>query len=168
LPRFQSDFSRICTTQVGFGGATAYDHSATVHPVAVFENDGDGDGVYFETTPTLPAGWTVAQDPNAADNSALAAVQLVACVHRAATTPTGVQCNFDNNGQTVTLGLVNATYDVTIYAASSAEKLGAVSLDAKTTDCPYVAYVKQGDTQYVSSLSDDDVTNAVKPYVMPA
>jgi hypothetical protein len=167
LPRFMSDFSRVCTTQVGFGGATPYDSSAAVHPVAVFENDGE-DGSYFQSIPTLPAGWTITPDPNANDNSALAAVQLVACVHRTATVATGVQCNFDNDGKTVTLGLADASYDVTIYAATTGQKLGATAVDAKTSDCPYVAVFREGETQYVSSLTDDDLTNAVKPYVMPA
>jgi hypothetical protein len=54
-----------------------------------------------------------------------------------------------------------------IGVATLMEKRGDVSLEAKTTDWTYVASVKQGDTQYVSILSDDDVTNAVKPYVMP-
>jgi K+-transporting ATPase c subunit len=63
---------------------------------------------------------------------------------------------------------VNATYDVTVYATSSGAMVGQVSLNAATTQCPYVAAYREGDTQYVMTLTDNDVTNAVKPYVMPA
>ena len=51
--------------------------------------------------------------------------------------------------------------------ATTGATLGDVSVDAKTSECPYVAAYRDGDTQYVTALTDDEVTNAVKPYVMP-
>jgi len=166
VPAFMDDFARVCTTQVGYSGATPYDQTPAVHPVAVFESD-DQHRLYTESLHTLPAGWTLAPGPASTDKAQLATVQLIACIDRTATTPVGMDCHFDNDGTPVTLTLVNATYDVTVYAATTGTKLGDVSVDAKTSDCPYVAAYRDGDTQYVTTLTDDDVTNAVKPYVMP-
>jgi hypothetical protein len=132
------------------------------------ESDNDQHRSYTESFHSLPAGWTIRLDAAVKDKSQLTAVQLIACIDRTGTTPTGMNCNFDNDGKQVTLALVDATYDVWLYAASSGAKLGDVSLDAKTSECAYVAAFHDGDTRYVISLTDDDVTNAVKPYVTPA
>jgi hypothetical protein len=67
--------------------------------------------------------------------------------------PTGINCDFDNNGKQVTLALVNATYDVTVYAASSGTEVGQAWLNATTSECPYVAAYREGDTQYVMTLT---------------
>jgi hypothetical protein len=166
VPAFIDDFARVCTTQVGYSGATPYDQTPSVHPVAVFESD-DQHRSYTESLHTLPAGWTLTPGPASTDKAQLATVQLIACIDRTATSPAGIDCNFDSDGTPVTLALVNATYDVTLYVATTGAKLGDVSVDAKTSECPYVAAYRDGDTQYVTALTDDEVTNAVKPYVMP-
>jgi hypothetical protein len=166
VPAFMDDFARVCTTQVGYSGATPHDQTAALHPVAVFESD-DQHRSYTESLHTLPASWTLTPAPASTDKAQLATVQLIACIDRTATTPAGIDCNFDNDGTPVTLALVNATYDVTLHAATTGAKLGDVSVDATTSECPDVAAYRDSDTQYVTALTDDQVTNAVKRYVMP-
>jgi maleate cis-trans isomerase len=79
-----------------------------------------------------------------------------------------VQCDFDNDGETITLELADAAYDVVVYTATTGEVVGTVSLEASSTDCPMFLFIDEGQTQYVNTLSADDIINALKPYVTPA
>jgi hypothetical protein len=148
---------------VGFPGAKAYEKTPGVHPVALFE-DYRGEGLVASSR-SLPAGWAVKDDANFQDNSEFAAVELVACSDRVKETPTGKQCELDNKGTKVKLELVDATYVVKVYTASTGKELGSTTLEAKSKDCPYLAVFKQGDTTYVDQPSDDDYINALKAHV---
>ena len=167
LPQFASEFERVCNTQVGFPGAHAYEGTPGVmHPVALFE-DYRGEG-FLSTSRTLPAGWAVKEDTDYKNNSELAAVELVACSDRVKETPTGKQCEFDSDGKKVKLELVDATFELKIYTASTGKGVGtATTLEARSTDCPYIAAFKKGDTKFVTEPSDDDYINALKAAVAP-
>ncbi len=168
LPGFMSDFDRVCETQVGYGGAAAYDPKAGVHPVALFYDHGDPPTLIQAST-TLPAGWAITEDANYADNAELAGVELVACSRRVAATPNGTKCDFTlNDGGTVTLELTDTSYVLTVYEAASGKQVGAPqTLDAATTECPYIASFKEGDTTYLNEPSDDQYINALKGVVAP-
>jgi hypothetical protein len=165
LPQFSTNFDRVCTTQVGFPGAKAYEGVAGVHPVMLFEDYRGGGPV--ASSRTLPDGWTVKEDANFGDNSELAAVELVACSDLVKETPTGKHCEFDDKGAKTDLEMVDATYEVKVYTASTGKELGRSTLEAKGTDCPYIAVFKKGDTKYVRQPSDDDYINALKAHVAP-
>jgi hypothetical protein len=168
LPDFSQDFDRLCTSQVGYRGAAAYDQGgAGPHPVIVFTEDGFEDDSFIESSPTLPDGWLVQQDSNFEDNSDLAVTQLVACADRTSTTPNGTSCDFDNDGEKLSLTLVDATYDLIVYNASTGAEVGRSKVDASTTDCPFFVFVDEGQTDYVNRPTDDDLTSALKPFVAP-
>ena len=155
----------MCTTQVGFPGARAYEKTPGTHQVLLLENDHDKG--YITSSKDLPEGWSIKEDSNFQDNSELAPVQLIACSKRVKETPTGKQCDFDNDGTKVTLELADSTYDLKVYAATTGKEVGASTLEGKSADCPYIAVFNKGDTTYVSEPSEDDYTNALKPYVVP-
>lgn len=168
LPDFSSDFDRVCASQVGFAGATAYDGAAAgPHPVVVFVEDDADDDTFIESGATLPEGWQVVQDDNFEDNSDLAAAQLVACANRTASTPNGTSCDFDNEGDTLTLNLVDATYELVVYEAATGAEVGSTTVEAATTDCPFFVLVDEGQTEYVNTPTADDLTTALKPFVLP-
>jgi hypothetical protein len=166
LPKFIGEFSRVCKTQIGYLGASSYEKVPGVHPVVFFE-DFRGEG-FIESSRTLPAGWAVEQDTNFDDASELKAAQLVACSDRVKETPTGVKCKFDDNGTPIELELVDATYDLKVYAATSGEVKHQQTLEAKNSKCPFIATFKKGDTTFVNQPSDDDYTNALKSVVAVA
>jgi hypothetical protein len=165
VPAFIGEFDRLCTTQVGFGGVSAYEPAPGLHPV-VFFDDYRGEG-FVESSRYLPAGWAVKQDSNFKDNSELKAAQLVACSDRIKETPTGVKCTFEDQGKKVELELVDATYDLKVYAATTGELKHQQTLEGKSSECPYIAAFRKGDTTFVNQPSDDDYTNALKPVVAP-
>lgn len=167
VPKFIGDFERVCTTQVGFGGVAAYEEAPGVHPVVFFE-DFRGEG-FVHSSRELPAGWSVTQDENFEDSSELKAAQLVACSDRVAESPTGIRCEFDDNkdGGKVELELVDATYQLKVYAASTGELQHEQTLEAKATKCPFIAAFRKGDTTFVHQPSDDDYTAALKAVVAP-
>lgn len=163
LPAFASDFDRVCTTQVGFPGAASYEPGAGIHPVLFFEEADNG--AYVTTSRSLPQGWAIEEDSNFQDNSELKAIQLIACSDRVKETPTGKKCEFDADGSTVTLELVDASYELKVYTATTGKQVHAAQLEAKTTECPFIATFKKGDTKYVSEPDDDAYVAALKPVV---
>ena len=169
-PAFLADLDRVCTTQVGFGGLTAYEQAPGVHPVALFE-DFRGEDDFLETSRQLPAGWAVEQDADYEDASELEAIQLVACADRVAESPTGIRCEFDDKDDgagKVELELVDATYELKVYAATTGELVHEARLEAKETDCPFIATFRKGDTTFVDQPSDDEYIAALKPVVAPS
>jgi hypothetical protein len=170
VPAFLGDFERVCTTQVGFPGTTAYEEAPGVHPVVLFE-DYRGEG-FVQSSRTLPAGWAVTEDTNFKDTSDLAKAQLVACSDRVKETPTGKKCSFEGDkdakgeaGKSVELELVDATYELKIYEARTGALKSTATLEAHETECPFIATFKTGDKTFVDEPSDDDYTAALKTLV---
>ena len=164
LPSFASDFDRVCTTQTGFAGATPLSGEPGPHPVILFtETDS---GALITSSIDLPAGWAVEEDSNFDDNSELAAAELVACAQVESTEANGTSCDLEgDDGETVTLDLVDVTYELTVYEATTGEEVGSETLEAASTDCPSFVFVDEGQTEYYNSPDETDYTNALKPYV---
>jgi hypothetical protein len=168
LPTFAQDFDRVCETQVGYGGAAAYDATPGLHPVVLFYDSGEPPTL-IKASVTLPAGWAVTEDLDFTNNSELAATQLVACSRRTAATPNGTMCDFTlNEGGTVTLELTDTVYELTVYAAATGEQVGEPkTLEASDTECPMFASFQEGDTQYLNTPTEDQYVNALKESVAP-
>jgi hypothetical protein len=164
VPAFLDDFSRVCTTQVGFGGVDGYAAGAGPNPVVLFEEYRE-DGNFLQTSRTLPAGWAVSEDANFDDASELAAARLVACADQVRATPNGASCDFDSDGQPITLALVDTVYELTVYEAATGQPVGQATLDAATTECPFIVTIQEGDTQYMNEPTDDQYINALRPFV---
>ncbi len=167
LPQFSTEFDQLCTTQVGFPGAAEYTSDPGPNVIVYMENYRD-EGTYVTSSRALPAGWALQEDDDYEDNSEFAAVELVGCLDRTETTPTGIDCEFDDDGTTITLELVDASYDLTVYAAATAEVVGTKSITAAETECPFIVSTEDGDTEHVATPSDDDIVNALKEFVAPA
>jgi hypothetical protein len=167
LPSFISDFDRVCTTQVGFSDASGYEPVAgAVHPVVLFEDYRGGNLV--ESSRTLPEGWKVEQDTDFEDNAELGAAELVACSTRVSERPTGTMCDFEDEGETVTLELVDASYELVVYEANTGEEVQRSTLEgSQGGECPFIATFQEGDTTFVSEPDDDAYINALKPVVAP-
>ena len=164
LPKFASDFKRVCTTQVGFAGASSYEPGPGPHPVQLMEEAKSG---YITTSRDLPQGWAVKEDSNFDDNSELKPVQLIACAHLASKRPTGKKCDFEDKGEKTTLELVDTTYELTIYKATDGKALTKSTLEGKSDECPMLAVWTKGDTTYLTEPSDDQYIAALKPTVAP-
>jgi len=163
VPAFLGDLDRVCTTQVGFPGLSAYEAAPGLHPVALFEEFRGED--FVESGRQLPEGWAVEQDANFEDTSDLELTQLVACSDRVEEIPTGVICDFDDDGAKVKLELVDAVYELKVYAATTGTVVHEQRLEARTTKCPFIATFKKGDTTFVDQPSDDDYIAALKSVV---
>src|SRR5581483_5360037 len=97
----------------------------------------------------------IKQDDNFSDNSEFKRVQVIACSKRGELKPTGKKCDFDSDGTTVTLELVDATYTLTAYAAVTGEQLLTTKLQGVSgTDCPFIATFQKGDTTVVAEPTD--------------
>ena len=166
IPPFAGEFERVCTTQVGFKGVAAYEGGPGPHPLILF-NDHRGEG-FVESSQQLPAGWKVEQDMDYEDNSDLQKTQLIACNDRVKEIPTGIICEFEDDGEQIKLELVDADYQLKVYAASTGELKHETPIEARDKECPYIAAFEKGDTTFVHQPTDDQLINALKPVVTPA
>ena len=165
VPAFIGDFDRVCTTQVGFKGVAAYEAGPGPHPL-IFFTDHRGEG-FVESAQELPAGWKLEQDMNYEDNSDLQKAQLIACNDRVKEIPTGVICDFEDDGEAIKLELVDADYDLKVYAANTGELKHEARLEARDKECPFIAAFQKGDKTYVNEPTDDQLINALKSVVTP-
>lgn len=80
-----------------------------------------------------------------------------------ASASTGIGCEFDDDESgTIKLELVDAAYQLKVYAATTGELQHEQTLGAKDTKCPFVATFRKGDTTFVHQPSDDDYIAALR------
>lgn len=164
LPDFLDDFTRVCENQVGFGGAAEYTAGPGPHLMAFFE---EFDENLIESSRELPAGWAVEQDLDFEDNSEFADVELVVCGVRTDERPNGTTCDFDDEGETVTLELVDTTYEYTAYEAASGEEVRSFTLEGNSTECPLFALLDEDDPTHRNEPADEEVIAGLQPIVDP-
>ena len=167
LPTFANDFDRVCTTQVGFGGATPLSDGPGPHPIILFQETDSG--LLIESATELPAGWAIEADTDFDDNSDLAPTELIGCSQIVAQQPNGVACDLeDDDGNITTLDLVDVTYELTVHEAATGALIGTETIEAADTECPIFVFINEGATQYFNAPDADQYTNALKPFVAPA
>lgn len=168
LPDFASDFDRVCSSQVGFDGAAAYDAAAPgPHVLVLFESFGaDGDLVQSGRS-SMPAGWLLEEDSDFEDNSEMAEVELVGCLQRTDETANGTTCEFDDDGDVVTLELVDTVHELTLYAAATGEEVATTTLESASTECPFFATFDPEDLRFFNEPSDDELIAALAPTIEP-
>jgi len=167
LPTFASDFERVCTTQVGFGGATPLGDGPGPHPIILFQETDSG--LLIESAVDLPAGWAIETDADFDDNSDLAPTELIGCSQIVTEQPNGIACDLeDDDGNITTLDLVDVTYELTVFEATTGAPVGTETIEAADTECPFFVLIDEGDTQHFNTPDADQYTNALKAYVAPA
>lgn len=151
---------------MGFKGVAAYEGGPGPHPL-IFFDDHRGEGL-VESSQQLPDGWKVEQDMDYEDNSDLQKTQLIACNDRVNEIPTGIVCDFEDDGEEIKLELVDSDYELKVYAASTGELKHEARLEARNNECPFIAAFEKGDTTFVNEPTEDQLINALKPVVTPA
>jgi hypothetical protein len=158
---FDTDFEGVCSG-APVAAATAYDRSEPgIHPVLAFGTssiDAD-DGKLYPVT--VPEGFTRRFQ---ADGNALAEIQLVACAKRTAEqkdkTCDGYQKDGVDTGQVI--DSFRATYELSLYAATTGEKLDGKTVDLPAAECPTI--VMSGRKADYPAV-EDTVLEFVQPYV---
>jgi hypothetical protein len=166
LPQFDAELSRVCETQIGFGGATALSNGPGPRPVILFR---ENNGIFIESSADLPAGWRIDADLDFDDNSELQPLEMIACSAITSQTPNGIACDLEgDDGSITTLALVDVTYELTVYEATSAEVIGTSVIEAASERCPTIVLVDQGQTDYLNTPSADQFIVALEPFVLPS
>ncbi|MFK7919736.1 MAG: hypothetical protein AB8G14_16795 [Ilumatobacter sp.] len=160
LPANNREFNRLCTTPVGFGGATPLtDGAGGPRPVELFQESDSG--LFVTSTIDAPAGWVV-------DDASLQAVELVACSSIGTLVDNGVTCSLESDDGTVTtLTLLNGTYDLVVYEAVTGAVVASTTLEANSTDCPLIALVDEGQTELLATPEPEAYIEALQSVVEP-
>ncbi len=166
LPNFVSDFDRVCTTQIGFAGATPLsDGAAGPRPIAVFQETDSGS--LITTSFDLPAGWEIENDNDYDNNDEIVPIELVGCSTVTEQSPNGVSCDLEGDDEVITLALVDQFFELNVYEAVTGELVGTETIDAVDADCPTFVFVDEGQTDYFNTPDADQYINALKAYVTP-
>ena len=158
---FPTDLGQVCAGGTVSAAAEYTGAKGQIHPLAAFDGES---GDYTEMTLDFPEGWTV-MFPD------YEKVELVACLERVADnfvkTCKGYESD-DNPGETFSVELYNADYDVALYAAQSGEEVATTKLEAVDEDCPIIAFFDDGEkTQVEYATPDNLLRDFVKEYVAP-
>lgn len=160
---FAEDFNPVCS---GATESRAADYtSASTHKVVYFETY---ETDLLDQSTSLPADWTVMYDENA---DAYAAVDLVACAVRtdAELAKTCEGYEDEESGTSGTVNWYTATYELTLYQATTGEAFSSTTIEADDAECPLFASFDAGESaidQYAGP-SDDAVIAFLKPFVQP-
>jgi hypothetical protein len=153
-----SDFAPVCRG-TGVEAATAYSGGAGVHKVVVL---GGEDPEYGIVSVSLPDGW----EPGFED---LAEVELVACANRTAATESELCEGYEDEGLEWSIQTYDATWEVTLRDATTAEVVAETTLTATADGCPVVSFYSEGDPTPVPDYATPDAELEVflKEYVAP-
>jgi hypothetical protein len=136
---YLSDFSNVCDG-IPMEYGTEYSAEAGTHPIALFERDSVEEG-YLNTSFVFPEEWeSTYQNP---ENT-----ELVVCV---TTVPELVVevCDYDIEGETYTLTNYNASYEVELYEATTAELVSSISFEVLGGSCPaFWFFLEQEENNY--------------------
>lgn len=160
---FPDTFAQVCNG-VPLEPAAAYTKTAgETHPILVFKQE-EANSAFSKAYPQLPEGWEL-------DWQESEKTQLVACVKTTARTPAET-CEFKadkEGGKPYQLELYDATYEVSIYAAQTGERLETKTMNLKAGDCPMFHMFTEGElTDTRDANYDQPLLEFVKPYVLPA
>ncbi|HUF98644.1 MAG TPA: hypothetical protein VMM60_10990 [Ilumatobacter sp.] len=163
---FDSDFAQVCRG-TGQAAATPYEQVAGVHPLVMLSAD---DGVEFtgSFSTTLPDGWSVLYPD-------LASAELVLCQSVVSSSPTELCTGYtdDENPDAgeLSVQLFDATYEVSVRVATTAEVLATETVEASDDSCPMFVFFSADDPDpkpWNSSIGDGVVELLVKPFVNPS
>ena len=162
---FSSDFTGVCQGAT-VSKATPYDAAATTgHKVLLLATHDDA---LIEQTSVLPADWQVTFDPA---SDAYAAVDLVACAVRTSETFVKDCDGYEEDDKPTgnVAKLHNASYRLTVHAATTGKELGGTDVVAEDDTCPMFVLFDAGETtkDYYVPLPEEPVVEFLKPFVQP-
>ncbi|MGI9602544.1 MAG: hypothetical protein ACR2QE_11710 [Acidimicrobiales bacterium] len=154
----ESDFAPVCR-ETGIAEATAFTAGPGVHKVAVL---GGEDPEYGLISVSLPDGWEAGFED-------LSEVQLVACANRVAATESELCEGYEDEGLEWSIQTYDATWEITLRDATTAEVVAETTLEAVADGCPVVSFYSEGDPSPVSDFATPDAELEVflKEYVDP-
>lgn len=132
----EADLAPVCRG-TGIPEATPFQAGAGVHPVAVL---GGEDPEYGLLSVTLPDGWT----PEIGE---VATAELVACANRVAATESELCEGFEDeeSGLAWAVQTHDATWEVTLREATTAEIVAEMTFEAEADGCPVFSTYREGD-----------------------
>lgn len=163
---FDTDFAQVCRG-TGQPAASVYEPVAGTHPLVALTSD---DGVEFTgaISPTLPTGWS-ALYPD------LASAELVLCHSLVGTTPTELCTGYTDDDKPEagesSVQMFDATYEISLRVATTAEVLHTETADASDDSCPMLVFFDEDDPDpkpWNSALDDGVIELMVKPFVNPS
>jgi hypothetical protein len=133
---FGDDFESVCRG-IAVPGATAYEAGAPgIHPLLVFSGEAPD---FTQDFTALPDGW-VAQYPDLED------AELVACVNRVSATLVDTCTGYDVDLEgDYSVETYDATYDVALYAATTAAEVARARLEVPAAGCPSFVLFTEGE-----------------------
>jgi hypothetical protein len=165
-PKFASEYERTCSDGLGFGGVPAYSRTARgVHPAVLLTKEGSPTWTQQVPFDGYPKGWLIGYTDDAAK------AQLIVCYERTSAVPAGKTCQMkdDKTNQQFTLTMYNTQYRLRVLEARTGKVLSEKVGQAKSTDCPTIAYVGSDEdrTKYYTDASPTDYRGTVKQFVAP-
>ncbi len=132
----ESEFDQVCRG-TGLASATGYTAESGVHPVVVLQGE---DPDYSYSSVTLPDGW----EP---ESGAYESTQLVACLDRVSATPVELCEGYEDSdsGTTWSVQTFDATYELTVRDAQSAEVIAEETFEGPSDGCPMFSIYHDGD-----------------------
>jgi hypothetical protein len=153
------DLAPVCR-DTALASAPAYAPTPGLHPVYVLATD---EATRAESGSELPLGW-------GADELAPSDAQLVACVTQTATTPTLLCPGYvdDDTGTEWSVQVHDASFEVSVRVAATAEVLTSTTFDITGNTCPMFSSYTEGDPNPVPEyplVTSDHLEPIVKPHV---
>lgn len=158
MPVYFGDFEQVCGGGT-VAGAAEYSKGPGIHPLIVFEGE---DPVYEYRSLTLPEGW---QSDLAAQTT-----ELVACLDRVSEKKVNTCTDYESDDaeEPFDVEVYAATWDITLYAATTGEEVASGQIKADSKNCPYLVFFDE-DEEVQREYSDmsAQVRSFVKEYVAP-
>lgn len=142
---FSSDFEQVCRGIAQEGGSTVGTSGGT-SPLLVFTGV---DPEYSQAFGVVPDEW----EPEFGDE---ATIEMVLCLDRTAETESELCEGYEDDGIEWAVQTFDATYEVTLRAATTAEVIASTSIDAAADGCPMFSSYSQGDPSPVPNYARPD------------
>ena len=148
------DYDKVCTNKYSVSNAADYTKgSATV--VAFYNSESSS--TYYTNLYDIKDSWRV-------DNDTPGAVQLVACLDFKGGSMAGKDCQFESDGENVSIPLYHSQYKLTVYEAKTGEVVTSEDIETNTNECPSFASYIKSDPKVYETPSGDLIEGVLTPY----
>ncbi|MEZ5377329.1 MAG: hypothetical protein R2733_12560 [Acidimicrobiales bacterium] len=157
----ESEFDQVCRG-TGLEAAAGLSAETGVHPLVILEGE---DPEYSYSSVTLPDGWEV-------EIGNYEATEMVACLNRVSATPVELCEGYEDSDSGISWSVqtFDATYELTLRDAKTAEVIATESFEGPSDGCPMFSIFSEGDPDPAPEydVPSADIEVFLKDYVTGA
>lgn len=146
------DMSKACTNNYSISNAGTYVRGSS--KVVVFNNSVQSES-YYGTLSVIKDSWRT---------NSVSEAGLIVCMEASEGTSAGKSCDYESNGEKVSIPLYHTSYQVRVIEAKTGQVLTTQNIKTNSNQCPSFTSYQKSNPKVYESPKGDMVEGVITPY----